>query len=74
MRGGHAYWGFGSANHSVAADGEWVYAWNLDGHLIRFRWTPGGFDSRIQVDQLELGRTGALVRRIRPCAHNMSTT
>ena len=56
MRGGHNCWGFGSANHAVAADGEWLYASNLDGHLLRFRWTPGELDSHTWVDQLELGK------------------
>ncbi len=55
MRGGHRAWGFGSANSAVAVDGEWIYAGNHDGHLMRFRWTPGDLDSHAWVDQLELG-------------------
>lgn len=56
MRGGHQAWGFGSANNSVAADGEWIYVGNHEGHLMRFRWKPGDLDSHAWVDQLELGK------------------
>ena len=56
MRGGHSAWGFGSSNHAVATDGEWLYAGNNDGQLMRFRWTPGDLDSHHWVDQLELGK------------------
>jgi hypothetical protein len=56
MRGGHGCWGFGSSNHAVAADGEWLYACNLDGHLMRFRWTPGDLESHAWTDQLEFGK------------------
>ena len=35
MRGGHRAWGFGSANTAVAVDGEFIYAGNRDGQLIR---------------------------------------
>jgi hypothetical protein len=55
MRGGHRAWGFGSANTAVAVDGEFIYAGNRDGQLMRFRWTPGDLDSHAWVDQLELG-------------------
>jgi hypothetical protein len=56
MRGGHRAWGFGTATRAVAADGEWLYAGNTEGDLLRFRWTPGELDSHRWFDQLELGK------------------
>jgi hypothetical protein len=56
MRGGHSAWGFGTANRAVAADGEWIYVGNRDGHLVRFRWKPGDLESHGWHDQLELGK------------------
>jgi len=56
MRGGHRAWGFGTSTRAVAADGEWIYAGNTEGDLLRFRWTPGDLDSHRWHDQLELGK------------------
>jgi hypothetical protein len=55
MRGGAKAWGFGSSNQAVAAAGEWIFAGNSEGDLLRFRWTPGQLDSHRWHDQLELG-------------------
>ncbi len=44
-KGGHICWGWGSAGRAVAVDGDALFAINLDGHLMRFSWTPGTLDA-----------------------------
>ncbi len=62
-KGGHNCWGWGSAGRAVAVDGEAIFAINLDGHLMRFTWTPGALDSARYAAHVEVGQAVGLNAR-----------
>lgn len=62
-KGGHNCWGWGSAGRAVAVDGTAIFAINLDGHLMRFTWTPGALDSVRYAAQVTVGKAVGLHAR-----------
>ncbi len=51
-KGGHLAWGWGTASKAAAVWEDEIFLANLNGDLLRFRWTPGELDSAEYVDQV----------------------
>ena len=53
-RGKETAWGWNTANHALAVDGDQIFIANTGKRLLRFNWKPGDVDSAVFRDDTQM--------------------